>query len=389
MSKSKLTAALVHGVREPGKYYDEFGLYLRVERTGRRYWEQRLTVRRLGGGPGRPRTMGLGPYPDIGLKAAREAALENLRLGYRGDDPKLLRKRARVPTLIEAAQAVLELHAPNWSNARQAKIWYGSLEQYVFPRLGDSLVSDITSDDLLAVLEPIWTSRNDTARRVRHRVGAILKWAIAQRYRTDNPADVVALALPRVKRSKSHYPALPHSEVAAALDLVRRSDAFVSTRLAFEYLVLTSARSGEVRSALWEEVDLETAMWTVPASRMKARVEHRVPLSGRSLAVLREARERSPRGGLVFQSRAGEVMSDNTLSCLLRRLRIGAVPHGFRSSFRDWCGDTGVPRELAEACLAHVVANKVEAAYARSDLYNRRVLVMERWAEYLTCGTGS
>ena len=295
----------------------------------------------------------------------------------------LLRGRPRVPTLRQAAQAVLALHAPQWTNPRQAKIWYRSLSQYVFPRLGDSLVSDITSDDLLAVLEPIWSSRNDTARRVRQRLGAIMKWAIAQRYRTDNPADVVGVALPRVNRSKEHYLALHHSKVAAAIDLVRRSDAYVSTRLAFEFLVLTAARSGEVRPALWEEFDLEAAMWTVPASRMKARVQHRVPLSGRSLAILREARERFPAGGLVFPSQKGNVISDSTISRVLLRLKVGAVPHGFRSSFRDWCGETGVSREVAEACLAHVVANKVEAAYARSDLFKLRVPVMESWAAYL------
>ena len=384
MSKSKLTAAFVDGVRKPGKYYDDFGLYLRVQRTGRRYWEQRFTVRSPGVGRGRPRTLGIGRYPDIGLKAAREAALENLRLAYRGEDPKLLRQRPRVPTLVEAARAVLQLHAPQWSNARQAAIWYGSLEQHVFPSLGTSLVCDITSEDLLAVLTPIWSSHNDTARRVRQRLGTIMKWAIAQRYRTDNPVDVVGVALPRVKRSKTHYRALRHSDVAGAIDLVRRSGAYVSTRLAFEFLVLTAARSGEVRPAVWGEFDLKAAMWTVPASRMKARVEHRVPLSGRSLAVLREARRCLPGGGLVFPSRTGKVMSDSTISRFLHRLGIGAVPHGFRSSFRDWCGDSAVPREVAEACLAHVVANKVEAAYARSDLYNRRVPVMERWAEYLT-----
>ena len=382
MSKRGLSAVFVANIQRPGKYYDQYGLYLRVYPSGGRYWEQRLTIN------GRRRTVGIGPYPDITLKGARDAALDKLRRARcsRGRvDPAA---DSVAPTLVEAAQRVRELHRPKWSNPRQADIWYGSLERYVFPRLGQLPVSAITSDHLLGVLAPIWMSLNDTAQRVRQRVGTIMKWAIAQRYRTDNPAEAVVGALPRMRRSKAHYAALPHGDVAAAIDLVRGSSAFLGTRLAFEFLVLTATRSGEVRPARWPEIDFEKARWTVPADRMKARVEHRVPLSSRALAVLKEARERFPRGDSVFPSPTGKVISNGTLSNLLKRLGIKAVPHGFRSSFRDWCGETGVPRELAEACLAHVIPDKVEAAYARSDLFDRRVPVMEDWATYVTAGLG-
>ena len=377
MSKSGLSAVFVATVRRPGKYYDLFGLYLRVERTGRRYWEQRFTVRR------RRRTVGIGPYPDVKLKAARDAALENLRLARRGEHPVDGRRCAAVPTFKEAAKEVLKLYGPEWSNPRQADIWYSSLERYVFPTLGNKPVSEITSGDLMEVLVPIWTSLHDTARRVRQRVGTVMKWAVAQRYRTDNPAEAVLGALPRIKRSKVHYPALPHAEVAGAIALVHGSTAFLGTRLAFEFLVLTATRSGEVRPARWEEIDREAAVWTIPAKRMKARQAHRVPLSGRACQVLDTACREFSNSGLVFPSPTGKVISNGTLSNLLKRRKIKAVPHGFRSSFRDWCGESGVAREVAEACLAHVLG-PVEGAYARSDLYDLRVPVMEDWARYLT-----
>ena len=380
MSKSGLSAKFVENIRTAGKYYDTLGLYLRVYPSGRKYWEQRFTEN------GSRRTEGIGRYPKVTLKQARGVALDNLQLLRPRAGPVDRLRRSSVPTLVAASREVLKLHRPKWNNPRQADIWYGSLKRYVFPRLGELPVSDITSDHLLEVLAPIWTSLNDTAQRVRQRLSAIMKWAVAQRYRTDNPAEAVLGALPRVKRSKAHYPALPYADVADAIVLVRSSDAFLGTRLAFEFLVLTATRSGEVRSARWPEIDIHKARWTVPKERMKARVAHRVPLSMRSLEVLEEARQSFGCDGLVFPSPKGTVISDATISRLLKRLEVKAVPHGFRSSFRDWCGETSVAREVAERCLAHVIDNKVEAAYARSDLYNRRVPVMESWARYLTPG---
>jgi len=253
------------------------------------------------------------------------------------------------------------------------------------PRLGQKGVDEITTSDVMAVLLPIWTSKAETARRVRQRIGTVMKWAVAKGYRPDNPAGgAIGAALPKNSGTRKHFRALPHSEVGPALDTVRASSAWVISKLAFEFLVLTAARSGEVRGARWEEMDFESATWTVPAERMKAARKHRIPISARALEVLRRAEELSDGTGLVFPSPTGRILSPSTLSKLLRELGVQAVPHGFRTSFRIWCGDTGVAREVAEAALAHVIRDKVEAAYARGTLFARRRKVMEDWARYIT-----
>ena len=213
-----------------------------------------------------------------------------------------------------------------------------------------------------------------------------MKWAVAEGHRLDNPAgDAIGAALPRNGVHRKHHRALPYAEVAAALKTIRQSPAWPSTRLALEFVAVTAARSGEVRAMTWSEVDEEAAVWTVPAERMKAGREHRVPLSRAALAVLEAVRPLSDGApdSLVFPSQRGRALSDMTLSKAMKDRGIDAVPHGFRSSFRDWCGDSGVAREVAEACLAHVVRDQTEAAYARTDYLDRRRAVMERWAEYV------
>lgn len=218
-----------------------------------------------------------------------------------------------------------------------------------------------------------------------------MKWAVAHGYRFDNPAgDAIAQALPRNDGKRRHHRAIPHQEVRAAVEAVRASGAFMATKLAFEFLVLTAARSGEDRGATIDEVDAEARMWTIPGSRMKAGREHRVPLTDRALEIVREARRLRDDSGLVFSSnRRGKPLSDMTLTKLLKDLGINATVHGFRSSFRDWCGEcANVPREIAEAALAHAVGNQTESAYARSDLFERRRVLMESWSRYLGNGTG-
>ena len=244
----------------------------------------------------------------------------------------------------------------------------------------------ISTADVMEVLLPIWSTKRETARRVRQRIGAVMKWAVAQGYREDNPAgDAISAALPKNSVRRRHQRALPHAQVAEALGRVRASKAHRATALAFEFLVLTACRSGEVRGARWDEVDDAAATWTVPPERMKAKLEHRVPLSERAVAVLDDARELAERSGLVFPSPTGRVLSDSTLSKLLRELRIGAVPHGFRSSFRDWAAErTDVPREVCELALAHVNNDRVEAAYRRSDLFEKRRDLMAAWAAYVS-----
>ena len=259
------------------------------------------------------------------------------------------------------------------------------MERYVFPRIGGRPVSEVNTADVLEILSPIWHVKAATAREVRQRIRSVLEWAIALDMRNDNPCDRVVPVLGPQNDIVTHRQALPHKDVAAAIETVRAGSAQPAVRLAFEFLVLTAARSGEVRLATWDEVDRAGAVWTVPATRMKAKREHRVPLCGRALEVLDAARALGDGNRLVFAMRSGSSIASSTFPKMLQQHEVAAVPHGFRSSFRDWAAEmTDHPREVIEAALAHVVQNKVEAAYARSDLFERRRLLMDDWASYLS-----
>ncbi len=383
-----LSAAFVRTVPKPGRYCDGHGLYLLVTDTGARCWVQRLTIR------GRRRELGLGGFPLVTLAEAREQALVNRKHARSGGDPLAeKRKDQGMPTFEEAAARVIEIHRPSWKNGGKSEAqWESSLRQYVFPRLGRCSVSDVTTADVMSVLTRIWHEKPETARRVRQRIGAVMKWAVAQGLRQDNPAgDAIGAALPRHAGIKCHQRALPHSQVADAIEAVRASEASMTAKLAFEFLVLTACRSGEVRLARWDEIYLEARQWTIPGERMKAKRSHRVPLSGRALEVLSVARTLAQdETGLVFSGiRYSKPLSDATLSKLLRELGIPAVPHGFRSSFRDWASEcTDASRAVMEEALAHVIKDKAEAAYARSDLFDLRRKLMDDWAAYLNAEGG-
>ncbi len=378
----RLTPVFVRKTSEAGRYCDGNGLYLKIEPSGARRWEQRLVIQ------GRQRTLGLRGVQLVSLAEAREKALANRKNARVGGDPMDLRRQASIPTLEAAAAAVIELHRPSWRNAKHAAQWEATLRTYVYTRLGKRPVSDIDTADVLNVLMPIWHEKPETARRVRQRISTIMKWAVAQGFKQDNPCgDAIGAVLPKQNgKGKLHHQALPHSEVAGAIKAVRTSGSGAAVKLAFEFLILTAARSGEVRLMTWSEVDTNAVIWTIPAERMKAGREHRVPLCARALDILAEARQLGNGSGLVFPgTRPGKPLSDMTLSKLMRDLNLDAVPHGFRSSFRDWAAEcTNAPRAVMEAALAHAVSNKVEAAYARSDLFARRSELMEQWAEYLT-----
>ena len=377
MPRKKLTAAFVRCVDRAGKYGDEHGLILRVRPTGSKQWIWRGTV------AGRRVDLGLGGYPYTTLREARERAFECRKASRAGRDPRVLNRQC--PTFAEAVEKVIAKHRPSWRPGGESEIdWRRTLETYAVPRLGQMQVDRITSADVMTVLQPIWNEKAVTAGRVRQRIGAVMRWAIAQGHRADNPAgDAITAALPRNGRQSRHFKALPHGEVAKALATVRGCSSAAGVRLSFEFIVLTAARSGEVRGALWEEIDEEAGVWRVPGSRTKTGRSHRVPLSRRALEVLEEARE-TLGGDPIFRAvrRRRRPLATGAWRELLRRLRIEATVHGFRSSFRDWCGETGVPREVAEACLAHAIRNQAEAAYARSDLLDRRREVMEAWAGY-------
>ncbi len=378
-----LSATFVKTITVPGRYGDGrggYGLSLLVKptSTGRlsKTWSQRLRI------AGRPCNIGLGAYPVVTLAEARKAALENRRAVARGRDPRT----GGMPTFAAAVDRVIAIHAASWRDSgRSEKQWRASLRDYAMPQLGRKPVDKITTADVLAVLVPIWSAKPETARRVRQRIGAVMRWAVAEGYRDDNPAgEAIGAALPKNGGRQEHRQALPYPEVGGTLAKVRASQAWPATKLALEFLTLTACRSGEVRGARWEEINLDTATWTVPAARMKAGLAHRAPLSGRAIAVLDAARELSDDSGLVFPSVRGVQLSDSTLSKLLRDLGVPAVPHGMRSSFRDWAAEcTDAPREVCELALAHVNSDRVEAAYRRSDLFERRRALMEQWAAYV------
>ena len=266
-----LSAAFVRSA-PPGRYCDGNGLYLFVQPSGARSWVQRLVIR------GRRRDFGLGSVALVSLAEARKKARANRKLAREGGDPLAERRRARgMPTFAEAAERVVEQKRSGWRNPRQAHVWMASLGRYAFPLIGRTPVSEVTSGDVLEILAPIWHVKATTARLLRQRIRTVLEWAVAMEYRTDNPADRVGSVLGPQDAVVRHMRALPHREVASALAKVRASDAIPAARLAFEFLVLTAARWGEVRWAVWSEIDLKDAAWTVPATRMKAKREHRVP----------------------------------------------------------------------------------------------------------------
>ena len=388
----RLTAKFVKAVEEPGKYLDAHGngLMLQVQRSKRKgwlakSWTQRLTIH------GRRRDIGLGTFPPVALSEARKIAFENRNLARAGDDPRAMRSGRTVPTFADAIEAVISIHEGGWKDGgKSVKQWRASLRDYAVPRLGRMPVDRITTADIMAVLLPIWQSKHQTARRVRQRIGAVMKWSIAEGHRTDNPAsEALGAALPKVGKHSEHHRALPHREVARAIRMVRVSGAYRAAKLCFEFVVLTAARSGEGRLARWDEFEFDSRIWTIPACRMKVGRAHRVPLSSRAVAVLAEARTIDDESGLVFPSPRGRPLSDSTLSKLLRDLDIEAVPHGFRSSFRDWASErTNTPHAVMESALAHTIRDKVEAAYARSDLLEKRAILMESWAAYLDAEAG-
>ena len=390
-SQQPLSAAFVRNVSKPGMYSDGNGLYLRAESSGTKQWVLRVSIN------GKRSMMGLGGYPTVSLADARELAAEKQRAIRQGRDPLSEkrqaaeeRRRPAVPTFAEAAEQVIDMRRPTWSNAKHASQWTNTLATYANPVIGRKPVDQITTADVLAVLAPIWTLKAETASRVHQRLETVFDWVIAQGWRLDNPAGkAVIRALPRVSRLKRHHRSLLPGDVPAALKAVRESTADPATRLAFEFLVLTAARSNEVRLAVWPEIDLPTATWTVPAERMKARREHGVPLSGRALEILSQARELAGQNsGLVFPAaRSGKALSDMTFTVLLRRLAIPAVPHGFRSSFKNWCNASpaaDAKRTLGEAALAHNLGNPTESSYATDELLEPRRPLMEEWAEFLS-----
>ncbi len=364
------------------------GLYLQIV-GGSRSWVFRYLFMR------QRRRMGLGSYPLVSLAEAREAAREALKLRNSGVDPIKAREDAREAARLAAAQLIafnkaaseyISAHESTWRSAKHAQQWRSTLATYVDPVMGSVPVSEVSQAHVMRVLSPIWTTKTETAVRLRGRIEQVLDWATAHGHRSGpNPARWRGqlehlLAKPSKVSPVKHHPAVP----VADLPDVYRAIAAVpgQSARALCLLILTGARSGEVRGMTWDEVDLDAALWVVPAERMKAGKEHRVPLSKQALALLR-AQPHEPLVDHVFPSLRKGPLSDMALTAVMRRMKLEAVPHGFRSTFRDWAGEmTQHARDAVELCLAHSIDTKVEAAYRRGDMLDKRVTIMKEWADY-------
>ncbi len=376
----------VRNLREPGRYGDGNGLYLVVDPSGAKRWLLRVVVQ------GKRRDIGLGGTSLVTLAEAREKAIAFRKIAREGGDPLAARLKAVVvvvPTFAEAAEQVYADHKATWRNEKHAAQWITTLRTYAVPFIGTKRIDQIDTPDILKVLSPIWLTKPETARRVRQRLGTIFDWAKTAGHRSgDNPVEGVARGLPKQSGAEKHHAALPFAEVPSFVANLRGNETGLVTRLAFEFLILTAARTSEVLEAEWQEIDGTAKVWTVPAARMKAGRVHRVPLGERTLAILEQAKPLAMGSRYLFPGRDGERPLSNTVFLMmLRRMKIAITAHGFRSSFRDWAAETtSFPREVVEMALAHTVENKVEAAYRRGDLLDKRRELMGAWETYASQG---
>lgn len=388
---AELSPLAVRRLVKPGHYAvgGVAGLALQVAPGGARTWILRVTV------GSKRRDMGLGGYPDVELAQAREKARAARELVEQGVDPILHRRQlksalaaqqAAQKTFEQCATEYIDAKSAEWSNAKHASQWTNTLTAYAYPTLGKLLVSDIGLPQVIGVLKPIWQTKTETATRLRGRIEAVLDWATVHHYRQGlNPArwkghlDKILPTPTKISRVK-HHKALAVDDVPGFMAALRHQEG--AGAKALEFLVLTAARSGEVRGATWSEIDLDAGEWTVPAERMKAGKEHRVPLSPAAVDLLKGL-EKVEGTDLVFPSSRKAPLSDMTLTAVMRRMKVDAVPHGFRSSFRDWASErTGYPGDVVEMALAHAIADKVEAAYRRGDLFEKRRALMADWASF-------
>lgn len=395
-----LTAAFLAKELDPGKYHDggNLGLFLRVEPNGNRFWVQRLTIN------GTRRELGLGSYPTIKLADARAKATENKRTVMLSRDPLEEKRKARETiTFAKAMDLYLAKKDAEFGNEKHRKQWRATLDTYAVPVIGKVRVNAIETRHILRVLEPIWNEKTVTATRLRQRIEAVIAWATVAGHRTgDNPARwggnlAELLAKPSKVADKGNHPALALSDLARWWEALAQRDGMAARAL--QFIAMTAARSGEVRGMTWDEVDLKAALWTIPASRMKAGKEHRVPLTKEAVALL-EALPRIEGSPYVFAAVRGGMLSDMSISAVMRRMheseveakRTGyldprskrpAVPHGLRSTFRDWAAEKGFERDMAEMALAHSVGSAVERAYRRSDMLERRRAMMEAWGRFV------
>ena len=388
-----LTDAAIRRMVVPAYYRDGGGLHLQVSRSGTRSWIFRFTL------SGKVREMGLGPYPDVSLAEARQNASDRRRDLREGIDPIEARNSKRTAERREVAKALIfsdcaaryiEAKRPEWKNAKHADQWENTLATYAYPVFGSLPVASVDTALVMLALEPIWTTKTETASRLRGRIESVLDWATVRGYRQgENPArwkghlDTL-LAKPSKVAKVAHHPALPYIETAEFVQALRKQEGTAARAL--EFLILTATRTNEVIGARWGEIDTQAGIWTIPAERMKMAKEHRAPLTARALEILKDMEAVKTSEWVFPGGRTGQPLSNMAMLALLKRMeRHDLTAHGFRSTFRDWAAETtNYPREVAEMALAHAVENKVEGAYRRGDLCEKRRRMMEEWAKY--CG---
>ncbi|WP_414462714.1 tyrosine-type recombinase/integrase [Hyphomicrobium sp. DY-1] len=381
--KRGLTALFVEKVKTPGRYGDGNGLMLVVDSSGASRWVLRIQVH------GRRRDVGLGGTSVVSLAEARDLAHEIRRKAKAGADPVAVRRAERegVPTFSDCAKVVHAALLKTWKNGKHGDQWLTTLETYAFPIVGKRPINRVETADVLRILSPIWTDKPETARRVLQRMRTVIDHATAAGHRSgENPCRLVKMGLPKQNDEPEHHAALPYAALPAFMIKLRGAgDYDPMIRLALEFLILTAARSGEVRGAPPAEFDLKAKLWTVPPERMKGGKEHIVPLSPRAIEIIGEAQKLAPNAEFVFASKrtGGKPLSDMALTMLLRRLKVDATAHGFRSTFRDWVSEeTDFPSEVAEMALAHEIDSKVEKAYRRGKLLEKRRALMIAWATF-------
>ena len=395
----KLTTKMVTQLSEPGRYGDGNGLYLVVSPAGSKSWIQRVQI------GGKRTDRGLGGVAKVSLGQARKIATANLAAIQNGKNPfeaghapAPVKETPAIPTFADAARAVYALNLEEWG-AATAKRWLRRLEIHTFPTLGNRDVAEITRTDLADLLTPLRTENHETARKVRQALAKVFRWARAHDYRIDDPADdALGELVKKVKHVPEHHRTLPYCEVGAAIRKVQFGYALRVTGLAFEFLILTAARTSEIRGMVWAEVDLENAVWEIPADRMKAKRSHRGPLSNQAMVILRQVRHIPDpdaaddsifqlvevTDGHVFRMPTGKPLSENSLLDRCEKDRIGATPHGFRTSFRGWAkAEYGARFEAIELALAHSIGTSVTQAYDREDLLEERREIMQAWASFL------
>ena len=382
--RTKITATEAKSIKTPGFYRAGETLYLNVAPGGSKSWIQRITINR------KRRNIGLGGYPTVSLAEARDKAFQNRKLARSGGDPLKEKQKAKLPSFEQAAEKTFETNRARWRSEKTAKNWKQGMKKHVLPVIGELRVDQIGREDVLRILIPIWTTKPEVARKQRNRIRAVLSWCQAYGFIEHNVAgEMIDGALPAMPAIKEHFRALPYQEVPAALETVEASGASLASKLCFRFVVLTATRSGEARGATWSEIDLETKEWRIPAIRMKAGIEHRVPLSDAALAVLEQAQILRDGSDLIFPSsvKRGRPLSDMALTKVLRTTGLAKLTtiHGLRSSYRDFASEcTNAAHAVMELSLAHKVGPAVEQAYARSDLLAKRRQLAEQWATYVT-----